>query len=407
MKYVQKLTPTHIYDIPGLESWLESKAAQGLYLKRYGSRLCTFARDIPRTVRYRLDYCDTDREQDPVPGLITLYHEMGWDYVCRLGAFSLFLFCSQDPLAPEPHTDPQTHAQLLRQLEEHLKRRCSFFAWLMTALLVLSLAGILGYGSLLTALARGTLANVGLSLAFFQIVFLIAALLNWRRVHGMIVNLKLGNPLTPIPTASRLRRAFNGAYVVLFPLVLCLCIANLLLPHPQTRWSLGTEGRPGDFTPVLLTQWEDSNYRPDLFEINDVTIFNSCKRDMTLLCSTQWEIQQRGSIGLEVVRLELYWYRPYLPALDQPLARDLLTYLTIHEDAARPMDQAPLGPWSVTEHSVKGADYLVTAYNPNSDYQVAVAAGNGRTVTLRYWGPQDLADHLSEIAAMLASSSPG
>ena len=132
MKYVRKLIPVHPYDIPGTENWLEEQAARGLYLKQYGSLLCTFTRDTPRTVRYRLDYCDTDREPDPVPGLLTLYREMGWEYVCSTGL--LLLFCTQDPYAPEPHTDPQTHAQLLRQMEQKIRRSCSFLAFASASL---------------------------------------------------------------------------------------------------------------------------------------------------------------------------------------------------------------------------------------------------------------------------------
>lgn len=399
MKYVRKLVPVPSYDIPGMESWLEEQAAQGLYLKRYGPRLCTFTRDVPRTLRCRLDYCNTDRNPDPIPGLIALYRELGWDYVCRVG--SLFLFCTQDPHAPEPHTDPQTHSQLLRQLEGHLKRSCAFSALLMAVLLVLALVGTLRYGSLLAALAESFLTNACLFLSLLQIPNLIPALLDWRRVHRMVAALEAGIPLTPIPTASRRRRVLHLIALVLISLVLCLSLGYLLLPHPQTRWSLGTEGRPGDFTPVLLTQWEGESYRPDLFEIDGVTILNSCQWNMTLLCPTRWEVQQRGSIGLELVRLELYWYRPILPALDQPLARDLLSYLTTHEENTRQVNEPSLGPWTVTEHQLEGTDYLATAYNPNSVYQYAVAAGNGRTVSLSYRGPQDLEDHLTEIAAMV------
>lgn len=399
MKYVRKLTPVHSYDIPGLESWLEEQAAKGLYLKQYGPQICTFTRDTPRTVRYRLDYCNTDREPDPVPGLLTLYREMGWDYVCSTGP--LFIFCTNNPHAPEPHTDPQTHALLLRQLEKKIKRGCSFFAWLLAVFFVLSLIGVLGYGSLLTALALSDLTNMSLLFGLISLVYLIPALLDWRRVHRMITHLEAGIPLTPIPSASRCRRAVNGLALVATPLILCALLAYWLLPHPQTRWSLGTEGRPGDFEPVLLTQWEGESYHPDLLESDGVTIFNSCQWDMTLLCPTRWEIQQWGSIGPETVRLELYWYRPLFPALDRPLARDLMNYLTTHEENTRRVDEASLGPWTVTEHPVEGTDYLATAYNPNSVYQYAVAAGNGRTVSLSYRGPQDLEDHLPEIAAML------
>lgn len=231
MKYVRKLNPVQPYDIPGLEHWLEQQAAQGLYLRRHGPKVCSFYRDTPRTTRYRLDYCDTDREEDPIPGLIALYQEMGWDYVCRLKDATLFLFRTQDPHAPEPHTDPQTHAQLLKQLEQKLKLSCSFFGGFVLALFLLSLTGILNYGSMLVALAEGFLTNGCLFLILLlAILYLFPALLCWRRVHRMIAALEEGRPMTPIPTASRWNRLLHGAFLVLSPVLQCLYLAVFFLP---------------------------------------------------------------------------------------------------------------------------------------------------------------------------------
>ena len=45
------------------------------------------------------------------------------------------------------------------------------------------LLGILNYGSPLVALAQGTLANIGLFLGLIQLIKMIPALLDWRRVQ--------------------------------------------------------------------------------------------------------------------------------------------------------------------------------------------------------------------------------
>lgn len=404
MKYVRKLNPVQPYDIPGLEHWLEQQAAQGLYLRRHGPRICSFYRDTPRTTRYRLDYCDTDREEDPIPGLIALYQEMGWDYVCPLKDATLFLFRTQDPHAPEPHTDPQTHAQLLEQLEQKLKLSCSFFGGLALALFLLSLTGSLSYDSMLVALAESILTNGCLFLILLlAVLYLLPALLCWRRVHRMIAALEEGRPMTPIPTASRWNRLLHGAFLVLSPVLQCLYLAVFFLPHPLNRWSLDTPGRPGDFTPVLLAQWEGPDYRPDLLEVDGVTFLNCYERNFSFLSPVRWEVQQRGSLEHVRVRMEIHWYRPLLPVLDEPLARDLLDYYMDHEEDTRLVDEVPLGPWTVTEHTLAGADYLATASNPNCEFQFAVAAGNGRALSVSYTGQKDLTDHLSEIAAMLSS----
>lgn len=404
MKYVRKLNPVQPYDIPGLEHWLEQQAAQGLYLHRHGPNLCSFYRDTPQPTRYRLDYCDTDRAENPIPGLIALYHEMGWDYVCPLKDATLYLFRTQDPHAPEPHTDPQTHAQLLQQLEQKLKRSCSSFGYLMLGFLLLTLFGFLQYGSILVALARGSLSNISLCiLLLLALLYLLPAWLSWRRIHRVTAALEAGKPMTPVPTASRWNRLLHGAFLVLNPVLQCLFLAFFLLPHPQSQWSLGTPGRPGDFTPVLLTQWEGPNYRPDLWEKDGITFLNACKLKRSLLSPVRWEVQQHGSLRPEPVLMEIYWYRPLFPGLDEPLARDLLDYEMDYEEDTRLVDEVPLGPWTVTEHTLAGADYLATASNPNCEFQFAVAAGNGRALSVRYMGQEDLTDHLDEIAAMLSS----
>ena len=41
--------------------------------------------------------------------------------------------------------------------------------------------------------------------------------------------------------------------------------------------------------------------------------------------------------------MEIHWYRPLLPILDEPLARDLLNYKMDHEEDTRLVDEAPWG----------------------------------------------------------------
>lgn len=55
MNRVYKLTPVSMYDVRGLEQWLETMAAQGLFLKKYRPLVCTFTKEEPKQVRYRLE----------------------------------------------------------------------------------------------------------------------------------------------------------------------------------------------------------------------------------------------------------------------------------------------------------------------------------------------------------------
>ena len=56
-KLVKKPLPCSIFEIQGLQDWLDGMALQGLFLERlsYHNDRAFFRRGAPRPVRYRLD----------------------------------------------------------------------------------------------------------------------------------------------------------------------------------------------------------------------------------------------------------------------------------------------------------------------------------------------------------------
>lgn len=119
-KYVSRFPPCPLYDVEGIESWLEDLAKQGLILTP-GGLFCGFAsfeQGEPKPMRYRLQPWPKKRrltdDAGPHPEAVELAKEYGWDYLCDLDKYAVFA-CG-DPEARELDTDPQIQALSYRHL---------------------------------------------------------------------------------------------------------------------------------------------------------------------------------------------------------------------------------------------------------------------------------------------------
>lgn len=102
MKTVQKLIPVSLYDIPGLEAWLEEQANQGLFPTHLGLWATFEDTGVPGT-RFRLEPWGK-MGNEPPPEQREFYRQAGWEYkaiLCR----PYVLFYTTDPDAVELYTD--------------------------------------------------------------------------------------------------------------------------------------------------------------------------------------------------------------------------------------------------------------------------------------------------------------
>lgn len=104
---VKKPVPCSIYDIRGIQEWLDEMARQGLFLKEVNRRFekAEFELGDPAPVRYRLDPVGRNAEKDKERE--ELYAQMGWSYVDRIARWYCIFSCD-DPEAPELYSDPQS-----------------------------------------------------------------------------------------------------------------------------------------------------------------------------------------------------------------------------------------------------------------------------------------------------------
>ena len=110
---VKKPVPCSVYDIPGMQEWLDEMALQGLFLVEFSpySDRAVFRQGEPKPVRYRLDPIRKDKTADRDEP----YAEMGWEFVCQLSRH-FYVYSCGDPEAPELYTDSQSLAIALDSL---------------------------------------------------------------------------------------------------------------------------------------------------------------------------------------------------------------------------------------------------------------------------------------------------
>ena len=82
MSTIRKIIPFSLYDIPGLEQWLEGQANQGLFPTHLGSWATFEDRGVPGT-RFRLDpFANRAGEGlEPTQEKLELYRQAGWESV--------------------------------------------------------------------------------------------------------------------------------------------------------------------------------------------------------------------------------------------------------------------------------------------------------------------------------------
>ena len=145
-KYAHRFPPCPIYDVEGIESWLEELAKQGLILTK-GGLFCGFAefeKVEPKAMRYRLQPWPKKRkltdDAGPSAEAVELAEEYGWTYLCDMGEYAVF--ACEDPNARELDTDPQVQAENFRHA--YKRKRNTVIGNTVFLLLVLGLICWLG-----------------------------------------------------------------------------------------------------------------------------------------------------------------------------------------------------------------------------------------------------------------------
>ena len=141
MKKIRKILPVSLYDIPGLERWLEEQANEGLFPVRFGMDWATFVPTGTPGTRFRVEPCGTEvyDGEGPDQDKQDLYRGFGWDLAFSFDKYNnvLALFYTTDPEAPELYTDLPAQAATLEPMLDHFRRRLRQTLYLAPLLVLL------------------------------------------------------------------------------------------------------------------------------------------------------------------------------------------------------------------------------------------------------------------------------
>ena len=187
-------------------------------MKKLHSVFSAFQRGEPRPIRYRAEPLRTSGPSVPKP-MVELYQDFGWTLVDEVQD-SFLLFSSQDPDAPEPHSDPQLQGELWRKLYKVKRRRFWYYPLNIIGINILSW---MNFSMSATPMSVSLLvtAPIKIILWTFAIIYIALGWADLRRMSQVIRRLEAGEPLESQTAVSPPRRL----NLVMF----CACLASLVL----------------------------------------------------------------------------------------------------------------------------------------------------------------------------------
>ena len=373
-------------------------------MKKLYSVFSAFQRGEPRPIRYRAEPLRTSGPSVPKP-MVELYQDFGWTLVDEVQD-SFLLFSSQDPDAPEPHSDPQLQGELWRKLYKVKRRRFWYYPLNIIGINILSW---MNFSMSATPMSVSLLvtAPIKIILWTFAIIYIALGWADLRRMSQVIRRLEAGEPLESQTAVSPPRRL----NLVMF----CACLASLVLLAAVLLGNfVGRQTRPleelSDFPLLSLARLEGEGYTPRSLLIPKgidpethrpiLQDYGSCfRRYWYPPASFQWYVSQYGNTSQgDRASLDIDRYGLNVPFFSSFAARELLDR-AMEWSLDREPERRP-DSWTVEEIPREDVSLLILAWREDG-FQLAAAAAGNSALLVRYTGSQELAEHLDEIAAMV------
>lgn len=401
LKNVFKLTPMSLYNIQGLERWLEERADEGLFPVWINGDFTQFHRNegVPGT-RFRLEAANG--EEFPETDRLELYRQAGWDYGGTVSKM-YFLFYATNPGAPELHTDPVTRGLSLDWLARQVQRaRRRMRVWRL-AILGLLLLGVL----LAWQVEPRRLPLLLVNLSGGGLVYLLWFLWFWRQEEreartllGLRHSLELGiTPLAPSWTRSRLFWPLSALTL------LVMMVGGWLYEQPVP---LEDFSRP--YVDLQLLESEPLSTYQALFpqERPQDWNHNTASRHFSFLSPSYYTVTQNlfslkegTENGFSPFGGEEYRYSPDLTGVYFHLTVPALARMTARAQMAQ-LELANF-TWHYEERQAPGLDFVLLAQTEHdTGFQLVSVAKGGRVAVFRYAGREDLTSRLDVLAAAVA-----
>lgn len=408
-KKIRKIIPLSLYDIPGVESWLEEQANAGLFPVFFDGWATFEPTGVPGT-RFRLEPWGK-MGTEPTEEQLELYRQAGWEYALTIGR-AYFLFYATDPDAVELYSDYQSRGESLERLEKSLKRH-----WRIGTAIWLVLGSLLVWGLFFFRSKYDVQPDplAGLPLAAlewcnpFVLLAMVGVFFGWRRerrdchiLEKTCRALKAGLAPPPSPGPSPALARELKITLILAPMMLIGVILMFLGNRGQFAVPVEKFNRPyialQDLEQVELVSSQKA-LGPRYGDENRAEIH------ISLLAPVWYSVTQKGCDAAEG---NYIGYSPdpdggkfrYMPSLDATYFRLLIPALA--RPAARSQmdrDRAVNVYWTYEELSYPGLDFVILATEPRGVYQGLALGKGGRVAVFHYGGVERITDHLELLTA--------
>ena len=412
MKTTRKLLPLSVYDIPGIEAWLEDQANHGLFPVFLDAWATFEPTGVPGT-RFRLEPWGK-MGTSPSEEQLELYRQAGWEYALTVGR-AYFLFYTADPEAPDLYTDHQSRGLSLERLEKRVQRyrRFEILLWsIVCALLAWAFFFPSKYDVQPDRLAKLPLILLELCNPIF-LMAMVVMFVSWRherRDRRILAKtcqaLKEGLPPPPSPGPSRTMAREHKITLILIPILLAGWIVMFLSNRGQFTVPVEDFTRPyislQELEQVELVSSQevfgDSSFHEDE---------NQAENHLSLLSPVWYSVTQDACEAADgdykgyspnpedgTYRyspwLDMAYFHLTIPALARPVAKSQMDH-----------DRAVNLYWTYEELSYPGLDFVILATEPDGIWQGLALGKGGRVAVFHYGGMEDLTDHLDLLSTMV------
>lgn len=410
MKKIRKMLPVSIYDLSGLEGWLEEQAKAGLF-PVFMNGWATFTPTALPGTRFRLEPREGEGGS-PGPEKLEKCREAGWDFALTVGSLYC-LFYTTRPGESELCFDDRGRREYMARIERR-SRRSRLIGWavfLLTA--ALGLWGVLHFQSRFDVQPEPFARWPLILLSLFEPMMLILAtalLLVYRQSRqdrralrkSSRVSEKIRRYVPPLRWAA----VENILVMALAALVLIWGLCRTLELNPFDHIGLDKFGRPY----VDIQELESREVKPweELFrEAPPGGQPENYGRLRFSILSPRWYSVTQEAYGTEGAESRTFSPKPeegqvYAPDLDMTCFTLLIPAM------ARPVALAQLDEyrlvnlrWSYEELDVPGLDFAILAEEPEGIWQMAALGRGGRVAVFRYAGEERLEEHMELLASMV------
>lgn len=413
MKKTYKILPLSIYDISGIENWLEDQANVGLFPVFLNSWATFTSTGVPGT-RFRL-VVQEKRADNPSLEQLELCKEAGWKYAFSVAGI-YFLFYTTDPEAVELFTDWESRGFSLEPLKKRIDSYRRRKRIIYSVLAVVAIWALFFHESKYDVQPDHFSQLILILLNLFQptvLLFFACAIWIWRhnrRSERLLRHIyqALVQGVAPPPSKGPSKIIVRDKIIMIvltLPLAFSLLISYFDVLNPWINIPI-----EGFFKPYISIQsiehqavlpWEElfegepfegksGNYAEKRFSFLAPTWYSVVQESYSPksgLKENYFSPKPENGVERYAPKLDATYFSLLLPALSRPVAEAQLdTYRLVNLE------------WSYEELSYSDLDFAIYATEPDGTWQILAIGRDNRVAVFRYAGIEQLSDHLNALS---------